>query len=371
MPEPVTFVVGTRPNFIKAGPLWHFFLHHNQKLRLVHSGQHYDYSMNRVFFEELDLPEPDSNLEVGSGSHGWQTGQMLIRLEEEFITHHPRLVIVFGDVNSTLAAALAASKLHIPIAHVEAGVRSGDISMPEEVNRIVVDSISDFLLAPTHTAVNNLTRSGVNRNKIFHVGNIMVESLLNISGNIMDYNPITNIIPDLESEYVVLTLHRAENTRDAHEIEKLLSEISETVGKDYPVIFPVHPRTAKCIGLTINNNDTFYNNDRWEEIYFIPPLGYFEFLNIIRKAQLVLTDSGGLQVETTILGVPCVTLRDTTEWPETIAQGTNVLLGSDMEKLSACCREALQKDVKKNRTKKPPFWDTKVSERIYNVLKDI
>ena len=360
--EFITAVVGTRPNFIKAGPFCRTMEKHGWKIRLVHSGQHYDENMSEIFFRDLGLPEPDVNLEIGSGSHGRQTGRMLIAFEEEFTTSRPWLVIVFGDVNSTLAATLAAVKMHIPVAHVEAGVRSGDIAMPEEVNRIMVDSISHFLLAPTDRAIGNLRREGRPQAGIHNVGNIMVESLLQLVERLGEPGSLQTTGNRNLEEYAVMTLHRAANTEDARQIHDILEEVSYQVGNRIPVIFPVHPRTRKLLRLD--------DQKRWANIRFVPPMGYNVFLDLVRCAAIVITDSGGLQVESTILGVPCVTMRKTTEWPETIESGTNVLLGPDIGKLAECMCEARGKAKTSGVRSFPRNWDSSVSERIHKVISE-
>lgn len=323
----IVSIIGARPQFIKYAPL-------SKELRklhrdvLIHTGQHYDYNMNKVFFDELGIPQPDYNLGVGSGTHGYQTGEMLKGIEEVLIKEKPDLVMVYGDTNSTIAGALSAAKLHIKVAHVEAGLRSFDRSMPEELNRVLTDHCSDYLFCPTQTAVNNLKREGITRG-IYLTGDVMVDVLTQnreIAGK-------SRILDDLgleSKQYLLVTIHRASNTDNRHNLVNIvdaLCEINETI------IFPVHPRTEKLLkeyGLYDRLN---------EKVKLTQPLGYFELLKLLSQAKKVLTDSGGIQKEAYILKVPCITLRENTEWVETVEDGWNVLAGTDKKKIVELARD--------------------------------
>jgi len=317
----IASIVGARPNFIKCAPL-------SRELRkkfteiIIHTGQHYDYEMNKVFFEELNIPEPDYHLGVGSGSHGYQTGEMIKRIEEILLKEEPDLLLVYGDTNSTLAGALAASKLHITVAHVESGLRSYDKSMPEEINRILTDHCSDVLFCPTETSVENLKREGV-MNGVYLTGDVMVDAL---KENIKIAEKKAMILDEMDlkpKEYYLATIHRAENTDDFERLENIVDAFCE-IGN---LVFPCHPRTEKCLkgfGLW----DRLVKNVR-----VVRPVGYLDMLMLEKNARKVLTDSGGVQKEAYIFKVPCITLRDNTEWVETVEDGWNVLVGADEEKI--------------------------------------
>ena len=339
----VIIVVGARPNFMKVAPIIKAM--DNTKPLLVHTGQHYDYEMSKVFFKDLEIPEPDIHLGIGSGTHAEQTGKILIEFEKVLIDSCPDLVLVVGDVNSTLASALAAVKLHIPIAHVEAGVRSNDMTIPEEVNRLLVDHISTYLFTTSSYDDNNLLKEGIPSSKIHKVGNVLADSLLS------NIEKVPSILTP--QSYILLTLHRPDNVDN----KEVLSNILSTVGAlGMPVIFPAHPRTLKNIkefGLTPNFN-------------LLSPQGYLDFLSLEKNARIVITDSGGIQCETTILGVPCLTLLDFPLWPITHEQGTNILVGKDMVKLKNSALHILNSVP----DSKPmiELWDGKASERIIKVL---
>jgi UDP-GlcNAc3NAcA epimerase len=321
----VASIVGTRPQFIKAAVVSRELRKQHQEV-LIHTGQHYDDNMSQLFFRELDIPEPDYNLGVGSGPHGAQTGKMLVRIERVLRREKPDWVLVYGDTNSTLAGALAAAKLHIPVAHVEAGLRSFNRRMPEELNRILVSHVSDLLFAPTETAMKNLEREGL-IGRAHLVGDVMEEAL-------RYYLPIARrrsaILDQLQLEpksYYLVTVHRAENTDSKQNLENILRAL---VQLDHPVVFPLHPRTRKMIerfGL-----GRFLNADG---IRYLDPVGYLEMLVLEENALTILTDSGGVQKEAYWLGVPCVTLREETEWVETVESGWNVLAGVEMERILA------------------------------------
>jgi UDP-N-acetylglucosamine 2-epimerase (non-hydrolysing) len=317
----IASIVGARPNFIKCAPL-------SRELRkefdeiLIHTGQHYDYEMNKVFFDELKIPEPDYHLGVGSGSHGYQTGEMLKRIEEVLIKEKPDLVLVFGDTNSTLAGALAASKLHIKVGHIEAGLRSFDKKMPEEINRILTDHCSDLLFCPTETAVRNLEGEGVTKG-VYLTGDVMVDA---IKENIKIAEKKSKILGELGlrlKEYYLTTLHRAENTDDESNLRNIVDALCEIE----KLVFPCHPRTEKCL-------KQFGLRDKLtREVMVIKPVGYLDMLMLEKDAKKILTDSGGVQKEAYIFKVPCITLRGNTEWVETIKDGWNVLVGANKEKI--------------------------------------
>lgn len=316
-------IVGARPQFIKCAPLSRA-LRADHKEILVHTGQHYDPSMSDIFFDELGIPTPAYNLGIGSGNHGRQTGEMLTCIEEILLKESPDLVIVYGDTNSTLAGALAAAKLHIPVAHVEAGLRSFDMRMPEEVNRRLTDHISAYLFCPTVTAVENLKREGITSG-VFQVGDIMVDAL-NVFREIADRQSTILLMHDLnEGRYYVLTMHRPQNVDDPARLKRIVQAFT---GVDYPVVFPVHPRTRK----TLEAHPEILTGIP-EGVRLIQPLGYLDMLRLTANSRKVLTDSGGVQKEAYLFGVPCITLRDTTEWVETLENGWNVLVDEDTQRI--------------------------------------
>ncbi|PWR69507.1 UDP-N-acetylglucosamine 2-epimerase (non-hydrolyzing) [Methanospirillum stamsii] len=315
-------IVGARPQFIKCAPL-------SKKIRewcteiLVHTGQHYDENMSDVFFSELGIPNPDYNLHIGSGNHGEQTGKMLEAIEQILLDKKPNLVLVYGDTNSTIAGSLAASKLHIPVAHVEAGLRSYDRRMPEEINRVLTDHVSDLLFCPTQTAVRNLEKEGITRS-VYITGDVMVDAIFKA---LPVARKMSNVLADIQvfaNEYYLATIHRPSNTDDKKNLVSILQAFSEL---SYPVVFPIHPRTRKFLesyGISISE---------YPNIIFVAPLPYVDMVRLLFDSRLVLTDSGGLQKEAYILKKPCVTLRDTTEWVETVEDGWNILAGADKIKI--------------------------------------
>jgi UDP-N-acetylglucosamine 2-epimerase len=329
----VVTIVGARPQFVKAAAV-------SRKLRerhteiLVHTGQHYDYEMSGIFFDGLEIPQPDVNLGVGSGGHGSQTGAMLAGIEQVLISERPDRLLIYGDTNSTLAGALAASKLSIPVAHVEAGLRSFNRRMPEEINRVVADHLSDVLLCPSDTAVQNLAAEGISRN-VHLVGDVMLD-VLNWAREKIDGTVSTLRGLGLHpGNYLLATVHRSENTDDVSRLSSILDAFNAL---DEAVVFPVHPRTRKIIrdlGLTLSPH-----------VRMIEPLGYLEMVAVTQSTRLVLTDSGGLQKEAYWLGVPCLTLRDETEWVETVAAGWNVLLGADSNRLIDAVRSFARPDTR-------------------------
>ena len=331
---------------------------------VVHTGQHYDASMSDAFFTDLDLPQPDIHLGVGSGSHAVQTGAIMERFEPVVLRERPDWVLVVGDVNSTIACALVCVKLGIKVAHVEAGLRSRDRTMPEEINRLLTDQIADLLFTPSHDADQNLLAEGIPRERISFVGNIMIDSLF---AN-LDRARNSNIKSEMglsEGQYAVLTLHRPSNGDNRETFERILSAL-EVIAAQLPIVFPAHPRTMKAIA-------QFGLKDRIASapnIKLVEPLGYLDFLNLYSTARLVLTDSGGIQEETTALGIPCLTLRENTERPITVEMGTNVVVGTDTQKITSEAAAILNGAGAKP-IRQPPLWDGHTADRIVDVLSNL
>ncbi|MBN1783223.1 UDP-N-acetylglucosamine 2-epimerase (non-hydrolyzing) [bacterium] len=353
-------IVGARPNFMKIAPI-HRLMESSAILSpvLVHTGQHYDEKMSRFFFEDLQMPEPHVYLGVGSGSHAEQTGKVMIALEQEMMKQQPDLVVVVGDVNSTLAASLVASKLHIPVAHVEAGLRSGDRTMPEEINRICTDAVSNFLFVSEPSGLEHLKAEGMDNDKVHFVGNVMIDSLLlNLNRlNGVDVLSRLNVSP---GGFALVTLHRPSNV-DQESSLRMILDAFEHIQKDMPIIFPIHPRTRKMLdSLGLETRVKAMTN-----LMLLDPLGYLDFLALMKNARLVLTDSGGIQEETTVLGIQCLTLRPNTERPVTITEGTNRLVELTAEGIVSGYHEALE-NPKKGRI--PELWDGKAAGRIVDVL---
>jgi UDP-N-acetylglucosamine 2-epimerase (non-hydrolysing) len=349
----IVHVVGARPNFIKAAAVHAACARRKITQMVVHTGQHYDEKMSGVFFQAFGLGIPGVNLEVGSGTHVEQTASVMLRLEPVMLSVRPEWVIVYGDVNSTLAAALVCSKLQIPVAHVEAGLRSFDRRMPEEINRLVTDQIADALFTPSEDANVNLLREGIAPNKIRLVGNVMIDTLVR-------FLPLTQSFdrskyPD---QYALVTLHRPSNVDALAPLNEILGVLS-SLSRKLPVIFPVHPRTRKHIASSARI-------DLSPKIFLIEPLDYLDFLSLERYATVVITDSGGVQEETTFLGVPCLTVRENTERPITIALGTNLLIGSDYARLEREVDAILAGNGKRGTI--PPLWDGQTAERIADVF---
>jgi len=348
----VLHVVGARPNFMKAAPVlralgkWP-----DARQTLVHTGQHYDKNLSDVFFSQLNMPQPDVNLEVGSGSHAWQTAEMMTRFEPVVLQRKPDVVLVYGDVNSTVAAALVCAKLLIRVAHVEAGLRSFDHTMPEEINRIVTDRLADVLFTPSEDGDINLAREGVPAEKIFRVGNVMIDTLVELLPVAMQCS--RNGLPD---RYALVTLHRPSNVDDSTSLQGILKALLE-VSQQLDVVFPVHPRTRQRI-------EQFGISPY--KLHLLEPLPYLEFLSMQRRAAVVITDSGGIQEETTYLGVPCLTLRSNTERPVTVTKGTNVLIGQDLGRIGSELSKILEGKGKKGTL--PPLWDGHAAERIAEAL---
>ncbi len=358
-------IVGARPNFMKIAPLQREMERREDEFLplIVHTGQHYDAAMSDSFFDDLDIPAPDFHLEVGSHSHAVQTAKIMTAFEPVLLEQKPDWVVVVGDVNSTIACALVCSKLGVKVAHVEAGLRSRDRTMPEEINRILTDAISDLLLTTSRDADENLKNEGISAGKIKFVGNVMIDSLF-FNLKKAELSRIREDLNLIEKDYAVLTLHRPSNVDEKGIFEGLLGALIE-ISKKLPIIFPIHPRTKVRI-------EEFGFSERIENsnIRLIDPLGYVDFLRLYSGARLVLTDSGGIQEETTVLGIPCLTLRENTERPITIELGTNVLVGTNPEKIKHNAFEILEVSPQKDITI-PPLWDGKAAERICNSLLEI
>jgi UDP-N-acetylglucosamine 2-epimerase (non-hydrolysing) len=350
----ILHVVGARPNFMKVAPVVHALaaLERVQQT-IVHTGQHYDKNMSDVFFEQLGIPEPDVNLEVGSGTHAYQTAHIMLRLEELLLRDQPDRVLVYGDVNSTVAAAMVCAKLFIPIDHVEAGLRSGDRTMPEEINRIVTDRLADLLFTPSEDGNENLIAEGVNTTQIHLVGNVMIDTLVRMLPQ------AEHIQLSVPQEYVLVTLHRPSNTDDSEMLRNILLALSD-IARDITVIFPIHPRTRNRLSSIDFDVAAQPGLHLWE------PVGYLEFLYLQQHARLVITDSGGIQEETTYMQIPCLTVRENTERPVTVSLGTNQLVGQDMGRLRTAAREALNGSPRQGQI--PPLWDGKAGERIARIL---
>ncbi|MCC7498581.1 MAG: UDP-N-acetylglucosamine 2-epimerase (non-hydrolyzing) [Bryobacterales bacterium] len=355
----VACVVGARPNFIKIGPILSELRSRPRfTASLIHTGQHYSPEMSASIFEDLGLPAPDLNLEVGGGSITTQTAEIMLRIERVFLERRPDLLLVVGDVNSTLAAALVAVRHRIPVAHVEAGLRSFDRTMPEEINRIVTDSLSDYLFASERAGIRNLLAEGVPEAKIFFTGNVMIDTLLG-SRRRAACSDVVERLGLASRGYIVATLHRPSNVDSPETLAPLIGVLRQA-SRRMPVVFPAHPRTRQRMEAA---------GIRQDGLLLVPPLGYLDFLRLMDQARLMLTDSGGIQEETTILGVPCLTLRENTERPVTIEQGTNRLVGTDPATIGAAIEETLARDLPASNT--PELWDGRAAARIADVLERV
>ena len=356
----ITIVAGARPNFMKIAPIIRSIQMACKKgvdigYRLVHTGQHYDQVMSQAFFEELNIPEPDVNLGAGSGTQAEQTAAIMVAFERDLIRHPSDLVMVVGDVTSTLACSIVAKKLNTKVAHVEAGIRSGDLKMPEEINRMVTDSISDYFFTTSLWAGDNLRRNGVTDDRIFFVGNVMIDTLH--ANRARFQKPLIWDEARLkEKHYLVMTLHRPSNVDREEKFRSFLEAIMDA-SRDLPVIFPVHPRTRKIIN-HLNNGSRFGNH----QLKLIDPLGYLQFNYLVERAKAVITDSGGITEETTVMGVPCITLRDSTERPETVEVGTNELIGTRPGDIKPAMEKLFAGQWKAGSV--PELWDGKTAERI-------
>jgi UDP-N-acetylglucosamine 2-epimerase (non-hydrolysing) len=361
-PFHIVSVVGARPNFMKIAPIADALATHGPPLRstIVHTGQHYDDQLSKVFFDDLGIPRPDVNLNVGSASHTQQTAAIMAAFEPVLLERRADLVVVVGDVNSTIACALVAVRLGVPVAHVEAGLRSFDRTMPEEINRVLTDQISDLLFTTEASAETNLQREGIAADKVHLVGNVMIDTLLahRDRARALDVPGALGLRP---GEYGLLTLHRPSNVDDPEVFERLMGAIGH-VADDVPVMFPVHPRTRPVVGRSAIA-DGLAKRGR---LRLLDPLGYLEFIGLMEQARIVLTDSGGIQEETTILGVPCLTLRETTERPITVTHGTNRVVGTRPESIVAAWRDV--RDRRPAAVAPPPLWDGGAAGRIVEVL---
>ncbi|MET6996592.1 non-hydrolyzing UDP-N-acetylglucosamine 2-epimerase [Chitinophaga defluvii] len=352
----IDIIAGARPNFMKIAPIIRAIEEENKKetninFRLIHTGQHFDKNMSGDFFDQLGIPEPHINLESGGGSQAEQTANIMVRFEKDLIEHPADLVLVVGDVTSTMACTIVAKKLNTKVAHVEAGIRSGDMTMPEEINRIVTDSITDYFFTTSDVAGNNLIKNGVEEERIFFVGNTMIDTLLKCQGSFKQ-PAIWDLLALQKGKYLMMTLHRPANVDSEENLRSLLEEIVEN-SHGYPLIFPVHPRTAKklsSLGL------------KFENVHYVDPLGYLEFNYLVKHCLAVITDSGGITEETTVLGIPCMTLRDSTERPETCTIGSNELLGTNPKALAPAMQRLFNGQWKKSGI--PPLWDGRAAERI-------
>lgn len=361
-PKKIMVVAGARPNFMKVAPVLERMKAQPDRFQplFVHTGQHYDDKMSRSFLRQLEMPEPDVFLGVGSGSHAVQTASVMVEFEKAVLEKKPDLVLVAGDVNSTLACALAAAKLCVPVAHVEAGLRSRDRTMPEEINRILTDRLSDVLFTTCKDADANLEKEGIPREKIHFVGNIMIESLIRHRQNV-DRSPVLSTMGLKPGHYALLTLHRPSNVDRIETFRSIFSVLRE-ISRRIPIVFPVHPRTRARI------RDFRLIDEPATDHRFVltEPLDYFDFLSLEKSARFVMTDSGGVQEETTFYRIPCLTIRTNTERPITVEEGTNTLVGTDPDKLLSGCEAILEGRTKQGRI--PPLWDERVSERIVQIL---
>jgi len=358
-------VVGARPNFMKMAPIIQAMNMFPDRFdhMLIHTGQHYDERMSKVFFDELGMPKPDLDFGIGSGSHAEQTARIMVEFEKTCLRERPDLVIVVGDVNSTVACAMTAKKLGIEVAHVEAGLRSRDMSMPEEINRLCTDVLCDYLFTTDLIANENLLQEGIAAHRIFFVGNVMIDTLLRCR-NVAEGLSLRKDWSLESGSYATLTLHRPSNVDDAGTLEEILDTLS-VIAKEIPIIFPIHPRTFKMAGQF--GLDRFFSKDfPIRGIWPIEPLGYLEFLHLNMSAKMVLTDSGGLQEETTVLGIPCLTLRENTERPITCEMGTNVLVGNNRFDILKAAEKVMSGQFSSGRV--PEKWDGKAAQRIVEIL---
>jgi len=359
----ITIIAGARPNFMKIAPIIHALQKAKTEgkhldYRLIHTGQHYDKKMSDDFFEQLAIPAPHANLEAGGGSQAEQTAAIMVRFEKELLEHPTNLVLVVGDVTSTMACAIVAQKLHTKVAHVEAGIRSGDWTMPEEINRMVTDSITNYFFTTSDHANNNLIKTGVEENRIFFVGNTMIDTLLKNRPRFQK-PAVWDELGLKEKEYLVMTLHRPANVDEGSKLKALMDELIHH-SEQLPLVFPVHPRTAKILqGMGISHS----------RLHMIEPLSYLEFNYLVERAKGVVTDSGGITEETTVMSVPCITLRDNTERPETIEIGTNELIGTNPDAIAPALHKLLSGNWKKGAI--PEKWDGKTAERIVNHIAEL
>ena len=354
----ISIVVGTRPEIIKMSPIIRVCKQKNKDFFIIHTGQHYSYNLDQVFFEKLKLPKPKYNLEVGSGFHGEQTSKILSKIEQVFLREKPDIVLVEGDTNTVLAGALAASKIHIKVGHVEAGLRSYDKTMPEEINRVLTDHISDFLFAPTNKSKKILLNEGISLDKIFVTGNTIVDAVYQNLKLINKHNSHLKEYSLKDNNYFLVTIHRQENVDNKLRFQGIMKGL-EQINKKYemPILYPIHPRSKKMLKKY---------NIKTKGVNFIEPTDYIDFLNLENNARMILTDSGGVQEETCILGRPCVTLRDNTERPETLDVGSNMLSGVKPERIEECVTKMYSNTKKWDN----PFGDGNAGNRIINILEE-
>jgi len=357
-------VVGARPNFMKIAPIQREMARHSDiHPVLVHTGQHYDEKMSKLFFDDLELPKPDIYLNVGSASHAVQTAKVMVEFEKVVLDEKPDLVIVVGDVNSTMACSIVASKLGVKIAHVEAGLRSFDRTMPEEINRLVTDALSDLLFVTEQSGLDNLKNEGIADGKVHFVGHVMIDSLIHFTEKAKK-SGIKSALGVNARDYALVTLHRPSNVDNKENFVKLLNAFA-VIEKDIKIIFPIHPRSRKMISeFGLDQQIKGMKN-----LMLMEPLGYLDFMNLQQDARFVLTDSGGIQEETTYLGIPCLTMRENTERPVTVEMGTNRLVGSDTDLIIQEAKQILAGNNKQGQI--PPLWDGKAAERIVEVIEDV
>lgn len=356
----VTLIAGARPNFMKIAPIIHAIKKEQTagkdiQYRLVHTGQHYDKNMSDTFFEELHIPAPDVNLGCGGGTQAEQTAHIMVAFEKELMQHPTDLVLVVGDVTSTMACSIVAKKMCTKVCHVEAGIRSWDLTMPEEINRMVTDALADFFFTTSEVANQNLRNAGVREDRIHFVGNVMIDTLLK-NRPFFRKTALFNDLGLQDKHYIVLTLHRPANVDEADKLKQTMQAITNNVQGE-PIIFPIHPRTAKIfsdLGIQADN------------LHIVEPMGYLEFNYLVEHARAVVTDSGGITEETTVMGIPCITLRDNTERPETCTIGTNELIGTDPKQIKPTLEHLYSNNWKKGTI--PPLWDGQTAERIVHIL---
>jgi UDP-N-acetylglucosamine 2-epimerase (non-hydrolysing) len=375
----VVIVAGTRPNFVKVAPLLRAINLHNVvyparkiEYKFVHTGQHYDYQMSQALFEDFQLPEPDLHLGISSGTHAEQTGKIMIEIEKVLLQEKPDLVIVVGDVNSTLAAGLAAVKIHIPIAHIEAGLRSYDFTYPEEVNRLLTDAVSSYLFTPSKNANKNLTKEGISQDRIFFVGNILADSIYS-QLEVASRRPVLSNLGLEKQCYAVLTMHRPSNVDNKETLVRLMNTIKQ-ISERITIIYPIHPRTQKSLKLFGLEREFCWIDINHPQpinkfgLYLTEPLSYLDFLQMESNSKFVITDSGGLQSETTILNIPCLTLLEQDLWPLTTTEGTNILVGTDPKKILKESSIILDGNGNHKEGAQPEYWDGKTAERIVTIL---
>ena len=387
----ITLIAGARPNFMKIAAIVHAIERYNElkserltnervEYRLVHTGQHYDKNMSDTFFEELGIPAPDVNLGCGGGSQAEQTAAIMIAFEKELMANPADIVMVVGDVTSTMACSIVAKKLNTKVCHVEAGIRSWDLTMPEEINRMVTDSLADYMFTTSDVANANLVRMGATlmnggmseakplndemiRQRVWFVGNVMIDTLLANRARFRKPE-VWDKLGLKEKEYIVMTMHRPANVDEENHLRAMMEQIVDNA-HGLPVIFPIHPRTAKMLGLI----DDRYIDNRWRNLHIVEPMGYLEFNYLVERAKAVVTDSGGITEETTVMGVPCITLRDNTERPETCTVGTNELIGTNPDAIKPAMDKLFAGEWKKGAI--PELWDGKTAERIVSILADL